>query len=171
MYDGLALREQLGFIPLGRDPESGLWEFAHLMTGEPARRAEDGNLVLTEETGLVLVLLPGGRFWMGAQANDPNGRNYDPQAQGKIYPAGIDDGLLGGGQHSRDRRTAQASGIPVVAQPGKGILHITAQQECLAEVMQLVQHQVCVIALLLEITLQVVEECMFQCHGRLQASR
>jgi len=41
---------------------------------------------LTEETGVVLVLLRGGSFWMGAQSGDPQGRNYDPQAQGDEGP-------------------------------------------------------------------------------------
>ena len=35
---------------------------------------------LTESTGLILVLLPGGRFWMGAQASDQKGHNHDPLA-------------------------------------------------------------------------------------------
>jgi formylglycine-generating enzyme required for sulfatase activity len=55
-----------------------MWEFAHLMTGVRARRQPDGRLELTPETGVVLVLLPGGTFWMGAQKSDPKGRNYDP---------------------------------------------------------------------------------------------
>jgi len=32
-------------------------------------------------TGIVLVLIPGGTFWMGSQKTDPNGQNYDPEAQ------------------------------------------------------------------------------------------
>ena len=79
-YPGLALTPQLGLVPIGPDPESKLWEFAHLETGEPAVRGEDGKLVLTEETGLVFVLLPGGTFRMGAQKSEPSGPNYDPQA-------------------------------------------------------------------------------------------
>ena len=35
------------------------------------------------ETGIVMVKLPGGTFWMGAQRTNPNGRNYDPEAQGR----------------------------------------------------------------------------------------
>jgi hypothetical protein len=34
-YGGLKLEPQLGLLPIGLDPESGLWEFAHLATGEP----------------------------------------------------------------------------------------------------------------------------------------
>jgi len=80
-YPGLALTPQLGLVPIGPDPESKLWEFAHLETGEPAVRGADGKLVVTEETGLVFVLLPGGTFQMGAQSMDPTKPNYDPQAR------------------------------------------------------------------------------------------
>src|SRR5262249_7897429 len=47
-YGGLALRAQLGLVPLGRDPESGLFEFADVATGEPPRRGADGKLALDE---------------------------------------------------------------------------------------------------------------------------
>ena len=80
LYGGLEIKEQLGLVPIERDPESGLWEFWHVQTGEKPRRDENGKLELTEETGLVFVLIPGGTFWMGAQATDPEGRNYDPDA-------------------------------------------------------------------------------------------
>jgi formylglycine-generating enzyme required for sulfatase activity len=79
-YGGLRITPQLGMLPIGPDPASGLWEFAHLQTGEPAERGPDGKLILKEETGLVFVLLPGGTYRMGAQAEDPAGDNYDPQA-------------------------------------------------------------------------------------------
>ncbi len=80
-YRGLRIEPQLGLLPLGRDPRSGLWEFAHVLSGEPARRGPEHRLLLTEASGLVLVLLPGGTFWMGAQKKDPGGRNYDPLVQ------------------------------------------------------------------------------------------
>jgi formylglycine-generating enzyme required for sulfatase activity len=75
-YPGLDLVPQTGLLPLGPDPHSGLWEFAHLMSGEPAQRDAGGRLVVTGETGLVLVLLPGGEFSMGAQLSDEDGDNY-----------------------------------------------------------------------------------------------
>jgi formylglycine-generating enzyme required for sulfatase activity/serine/threonine protein kinase len=81
-YGGLAIAPQLELLPVGRDPDSGLWEFAHLGTGEPAERGADGKLVLTEATGLVLVLLPGGTAWMGVQAQERDGPNYDPEIAG-----------------------------------------------------------------------------------------
>jgi formylglycine-generating enzyme required for sulfatase activity/serine/threonine protein kinase len=85
-YPDLELVPQMGLVPIGRDQASGLWEFAHLATGEPAVRGEDGKLVLTEETGVVLVLIPGGTFLMGAQSSDPDGQNYDPQASNDDGP-------------------------------------------------------------------------------------
>jgi len=65
-YGGLVIRAQMGLTPLGRDPDSGLWEFAHLETGTAPGRDSNGRLAVTGETGLVFVLLPGGTFRMGA---------------------------------------------------------------------------------------------------------
>jgi formylglycine-generating enzyme required for sulfatase activity/serine/threonine protein kinase len=76
-YAGLQLPPQLGILPIGEDPASHLWEFAHLLTGEPATRGADGRLEVGEETGVVLVLVPGGAFRMGAQSTDPTEPNYD----------------------------------------------------------------------------------------------
>jgi serine/threonine protein kinase/formylglycine-generating enzyme required for sulfatase activity len=76
-YGGLALAPQIGLLPIGQDPASHLWEFAHLQTGDPAERDEKGKLHLTQETGLVFVLLPGGAFRMGS-ADDPDDPDYDP---------------------------------------------------------------------------------------------
>ncbi|MCY2961554.1 MAG: SUMF1/EgtB/PvdO family nonheme iron enzyme [Planctomycetota bacterium] len=85
-YDGLKMTPQLGLLPIGADPASGLWEFAHLQTGEPAVRGADGKLVVTEAMGLVLVLIPGGTFWMGAQDADASQPNFDPQARSDESP-------------------------------------------------------------------------------------
>jgi len=79
-YGGLVISPQLGLLPIGRDPDSGLWEFAHLQTGDPVRRNEDGLFEMKEGKGLVFVLIPGGSFRMGAQSSDPSGKNFDPDA-------------------------------------------------------------------------------------------
>ncbi len=79
-YDGLVITPQLGLLPIGPDPQSGLWEFAHLQSGDAATRGADGKLALKEETGLVFVLIPGGSFEMGAQKTDPAGVHFDPEA-------------------------------------------------------------------------------------------
>ena len=87
-YRGLDLAPQVGLIPLGRDPRSGLLEFLHLQShGAPVpERNGDGQLRLGPRTGIILVLLPGGRFTMGAQAEHRDQPHYDPQAQWKEEP-------------------------------------------------------------------------------------
>jgi formylglycine-generating enzyme required for sulfatase activity len=50
------------FEPLGKNAQ-GYTEYRH------------------RQTGIVMVLLPGGRFLMGAQKEDPSGPNYDPEAE------------------------------------------------------------------------------------------
>jgi len=85
VYGGLRIEPILGLIPLGPDPRSGLFEFAHLQTGEPVLRDEaTGELLPTEESGLVFVLIPGGRFRMGAirpdEEHPPGSENVDPRA-------------------------------------------------------------------------------------------
>ncbi len=77
VYRGAAFPPQLGLLPMGRDPRSGLWEFAHLLSGEvPGRDPATGELHPTEETGIVLVLLPGGTARIGSQAADRDARSW-----------------------------------------------------------------------------------------------
>jgi len=85
-YGGLKLIPRLGLLPIGEDPDSKLWEFAHLATGEPAGRGPDGKLILKESMGLVFVLIPRGTFRMGAQSADAGASNYDPQARSDESP-------------------------------------------------------------------------------------
>ncbi|MFH0944832.1 MAG: protein kinase [Planctomycetota bacterium] len=80
-YHGLQIGEQLGLVPLRRDSDSGLWEFWHPRTGVEPVADENGRWVVTGETGMVFVLIPGGTFLMGAQKSDPEGPNFDPEAQ------------------------------------------------------------------------------------------
>jgi formylglycine-generating enzyme required for sulfatase activity len=79
-YDGLVITPQPGLIPIGRDPASKLWEFVALQTGAPPSRREDGKLDLDTGTGFILVLIPGGTFWMGSQSTDPYAPNYSELA-------------------------------------------------------------------------------------------
>ena len=79
---GFALSPQLGLLPLGPDPESGLWEFWHVRSGaRPERNEKTGRWRVTVETGIILVLVPGGTFWMGAQSSSDEAPNYDPHAE------------------------------------------------------------------------------------------
>ncbi len=86
-YFGLEITPQLGLVPLEQDPESRLFEFAHLGSGSfPTRDTGTGQLLLDEGTAIVLVLLPGGSYRMGAQKDDPNAFNHDPQALDEEQP-------------------------------------------------------------------------------------
>lgn len=80
-YHGLVLTPQLGLIPLGPDPDSGLWEFAHLQSGQVPTRDAQNHLQLNQYTGIVLVLLPGGTARMGASKADPGSPHADPDAR------------------------------------------------------------------------------------------
>jgi formylglycine-generating enzyme required for sulfatase activity/serine/threonine protein kinase len=86
-YSGLEIAPQLGLVPIGADPASGLFEFAHLETGAPAERDAHGKLVMRPETGLVFVLLPGGTFQLGA-SRDESSPNHDAEADRNEQPVG-----------------------------------------------------------------------------------
>ncbi len=91
-YGGLQIAPQLGLIPIGPDPHSGLWEFAHSRTGGVPRRGSDGRLRVDGSTGLVFVLVPPGDFRMGVEEppdDDPDvtGPNLDRWARGHEGPA------------------------------------------------------------------------------------
>jgi formylglycine-generating enzyme required for sulfatase activity len=88
-YAGLALAPQLGLVPLGADPRSGLQEFWHVASGLRPERAATGELVLGADSGVVLVLLPGGEIELG-EADDavPRGiqRNRQPPWPTRVEP-------------------------------------------------------------------------------------
>lgn len=58
-FPGLELVPQSGLVPLGRDPRTGLQEFAHLPSGAaPVRDPTSGVLPVDGDTALVFVLVP-----------------------------------------------------------------------------------------------------------------
>jgi formylglycine-generating enzyme required for sulfatase activity len=83
-YKGLRIAPQFGLFPLGKDPKSGLHEFAHLYSGKLPARGADKVLHYAPDAAVVFVLIPGGTFWMGA-AKDGE-RNVDPQAAEDEHP-------------------------------------------------------------------------------------
>lgn len=99
----LDLVPQLGLIPLGPDPRSNLEEFAVLSTGEPPQRdPTTRELVRTDSSAFVLVLLPGASVAIGARAPDaehPIGSpNVDPQVEpyeGPVLTIALDPYFLG----------------------------------------------------------------------------
>ena len=94
----IGLEPQLGLVPIGMNPRSKLWEFYHLRSGWDAgregdlaklpipRHGEDGKLEMTGR-GIVFVLIPGGKFFMGGQKDRTDTPNYDPE-----IVAGSDEG-------------------------------------------------------------------------------
>jgi serine/threonine protein kinase/formylglycine-generating enzyme required for sulfatase activity len=70
-----------GLIPLGPDPDSTLWEFAHLASGPPPSRGPDGHLALSDDMGVVLVLLPGATARIGASLGPAGTPFSDPDAR------------------------------------------------------------------------------------------
>lgn len=80
----IELQPQIGLVPIGRNPVTGLWEFYHLRSAAnpdvvPEHRS-DGSIRLTPDTGIVFVLVPGGTDWIGVQSADPNAPNHDPMS-------------------------------------------------------------------------------------------
>ncbi|MEZ6015428.1 MAG: SUMF1/EgtB/PvdO family nonheme iron enzyme [Planctomycetota bacterium] len=85
---------QHGLVPIGMNPQSGLWEFYDLRSAwDPASDTTpqdlavptvadydaDGGLAASERwAGIVFVLVPGGTFTIGAQDSDPDAPRFDP---------------------------------------------------------------------------------------------
>jgi formylglycine-generating enzyme required for sulfatase activity len=84
-YEGLVIEPQVGLVPIGPGPDSKLWEFAHLQTGEIPDRGVDGKIKITEEMGLVFVLVPGGTFSMGAMKPDDEHPVGSPNVDSKAF--------------------------------------------------------------------------------------
>ena len=86
-YGQLALKEQVGLIPLGPDPTSDLEEFLHFESHVgPLPERVDGRFKVGGETGIILVLVPGGSFNMGAQKDDVAKPNHDAPARSEEGP-------------------------------------------------------------------------------------
>jgi formylglycine-generating enzyme required for sulfatase activity len=100
-YGGLVIEPQVGLVPLGRDEYSRLYEFHHVQTGVAEPSHERGSWRVGLDTGLVLVLLPGGRLSMGAVPpglDRPDGSpNVDPYAradEGPVHEVALDPFFL-----------------------------------------------------------------------------
>jgi formylglycine-generating enzyme required for sulfatase activity len=86
-YAGLRIDPQVGLVPLGPDPTTGLFEFAHVGSGSILQRdPATGGLGHEDDAAIVFVLIPGGTYWMGAQREAPKGRNHDVLADNGEAP-------------------------------------------------------------------------------------
>jgi formylglycine-generating enzyme required for sulfatase activity len=93
---------QVGLVPLGMNPVTKLWEFldhaSHAPGATPPRFDARGEVAVTADTGIVLVLIPGGTFLMGAQSEDPAGEGYDPRAtpaEAPVHTVRVDPFFIG----------------------------------------------------------------------------
>jgi formylglycine-generating enzyme required for sulfatase activity len=92
-YNGLVIQPQFGLLPIGRDPQSGLWEFVNVDTGVAPMRDAEGKIIISADMGVVLVLLPGGKFWMGSQNEDlalPNYYKGASSMEGPVHEVELD---------------------------------------------------------------------------------
>jgi serine/threonine protein kinase/formylglycine-generating enzyme required for sulfatase activity len=71
-YGGFRPEPVFGLLPLGENPGTGLWEFLDLQSGKaPERAGEHGELWrMQADSGMVLVLVPGGRWRMGQRKGE-----------------------------------------------------------------------------------------------------
>ncbi|MHC5011981.1 MAG: bifunctional serine/threonine-protein kinase/formylglycine-generating enzyme family protein [Planctomycetota bacterium] len=76
-YAGHSIGRQEGLVPLGPDPDSKLEEFAYVASGSVPTRGPSRDLAYEPDTAIVLVLIPGGTFTLGAQGTDPSSPFYD----------------------------------------------------------------------------------------------
>ncbi|MGE3164595.1 MAG: protein kinase [Planctomycetota bacterium] len=109
IYRNLELLPQYGLLPLERNARTRLWEFVHLATGvepqpHPEWRPSEAQQVVTEhfsrwritgETGVILVLIPTGRFLMGAKQPSLEVEFEDAALRVTRVPAGSVGALLG----------------------------------------------------------------------------
>ena len=98
-FQGISLPPQMGLVPLGPHPQTGLEEFWHVASGERPLFDPTRGAVVGPATGIVFVLLPPGSFLMGGQATDSDAPNYDPLSgriehgelrEGPVHPVTVD---------------------------------------------------------------------------------
>lgn len=89
LYAGLVIKPQHWLVPLGQNPRTGLWEFWHVASGDAPHLDVDGQVVPDTGMGVVLILIPGGEFWMGGQSDRPDEPAFDPEyaAANQVAPA------------------------------------------------------------------------------------
>lgn len=120
-YRGLQLDPQLGLLPLGENPRTGLWEFWHVASGERPEPNPDPEATsrwwVTPETGVVLVLIPEQSTFVGAERPRlgfiPSADSDDPRAPG----VGVDQVVAG----TLAERAGVLPGDRIVALSGRSI--------------------------------------------------
>jgi formylglycine-generating enzyme required for sulfatase activity/serine/threonine protein kinase len=145
LYGGCKLRAHEGVVPIGMDRHSRLWEFVHLGSGEPGqeippRDAATGRILPSPGMGIVLVLLPGGTFSMGAQKMNQAHVNYDPKAQddeGPVHMVTLSPYFVGKHEVTRGQwlrltgaRSSDFKGLDDQTLPVPGVWWWDAEEQC-----------------------------------------
>ncbi len=91
-YHDLEFKPIPALVPLGRDRDSGLWEFWHVASGQrPQWEGEPlgpGKVKLHPDSGaegMVMVLIPAGTFRMGAISPDKDHPAGSPNVDDQVY--------------------------------------------------------------------------------------
>jgi len=88
-YRGLSIEPVFGLVPLGENPSSHLWEFLLAESGTAPLRDSGAadRWKIDDATGIVLVLLPGGRFTMGQRDDEgPRRSEASPLHEVELAP-------------------------------------------------------------------------------------
>ncbi|MBI5364319.1 MAG: SUMF1/EgtB/PvdO family nonheme iron enzyme [Planctomycetes bacterium] len=80
-YGGLDLQPQLGMLPIGRNHDTGSWEFFMPLLPDSTIPRLPESTERPCDDGLILVVVPGGKFIMGVQRRDPASPNYEPPSE------------------------------------------------------------------------------------------
>ena len=126
-YGGLEITPQLGLVPIGQSPSSGLWEFAHVQTGRVAStRSASGEVLLTEGDGIVLILMPAGTFTMGNDGfDDGSGLNTFADAQ-PTHAVTLEPFLISKFEMTQGQWLSIAADNPSIYHPGESaVLEVT----------------------------------------------
>jgi len=111
-YAGMAPFEpQLGLLPLGFDPRSGLAEFWHVPSGARPVRDEQGSIRVRPEDGIVLVLIPGGSYDIGCET--PLGFAVEERDGAVVVQAVLPGTLAAAAGIAKDDRLLAIDGEPV----------------------------------------------------------
>jgi formylglycine-generating enzyme required for sulfatase activity len=147
------LLPQTGLVPIGMNPATGLWEFYDLrsayapgsdldsVTRLPIPRHDTtGHIRVGPDTGIVFVLVPGGRFQMGAAIAE-SADQYDAAAASderpihdvELAPFFLARHELSQGQFWRLQKKGRPSRFAAgMVLPGHGVIHASNPVENLA---------------------------------------
>lgn len=120
----------VGLVPIGVNPATQLWEFYDLRSAWDGERdlseieipthQPDGTIGVRNDTGVVLVLLPGGSFTMGSQNRDDTAPGFDARAfpsEGPLVRIDLAPFLIARHELTRAQWTRLALGTDIPPEP------------------------------------------------------